>query len=30
VSPEGDKATFDDFDWGEDLTDKSGLGSSFG
>ena len=29
VSAEGDKSTFDDFDWGMDMTDKSGLGSSF-
>ena len=29
VNADGDKATFDDFDWGEDLTDKNGLGSSF-
>lgn len=28
VSAEGDKSTFDDFDWGQDLTEKSGLGSS--
>jgi len=30
VSAEGDKSTFDDFDWGIDMTGKSGLGSSFG
>ena len=29
ISKEGDKSTFDDFDWGEDMTNISGLGSSF-
>jgi len=29
VSAEGDRSTFDDFDWGMDITNMSGLGSSF-
>ena len=29
ISSEGDRSTFDDFDWGMDITDKNGLGSSF-
>lgn len=29
ISAEGDGSTFDDFDWGEDMTNISGLGCSF-
>lgn len=29
VSAEGDRSTFDDFDWGEDMSTKTGFGSSY-
>lgn len=29
LSAEGDRSTFDDFDWDVDISDKNGLGSSF-
>lgn len=29
ITPDGDRSTFDDFDWDFDIEGKSGLGSSF-
>jgi hypothetical protein len=29
ISAEGDKSTFDDFDWGINMDNINGLGSSF-